>query len=165
LDQPPVQQPRSTPKSHFQHTVPSLSPKMTAEHSIDTPTTMRALVTTGEGRPAAVKSVPVPQAGVGELLVKVAAVALNPTDWMHAVNQEGGRILGVDFAGIVIAAGVETQNFKPGDRIAGFVHGGQYEDRGSMAEFLVADAKLVWRIPDGKSFEEASTMNCGYVSN
>jgi NADPH:quinone reductase-like Zn-dependent oxidoreductase len=94
---------------------------MTTEDNMitDTPTTMRALVISGEGRPAIVKSVLVAQAAVGELLVKVAAVALKPTDWMYAVNQEEGRILGVDFAGTVISAGVEAQSFKPGERIAG----------------------------------------------
>jgi NADPH:quinone reductase-like Zn-dependent oxidoreductase len=125
------------------------------------PTIMHALVTAGKGCPAVVKSVPVPQVGAGELLVKVFAVALNPTDWAHASVKEAGFILGVDFAGTVVAAGTQAQQYKLGDRVAGFVHGGQYEDRGSMAEYLVADAKLVWRIPDGKSFGEASTMNCG----
>jgi hypothetical protein len=49
---------------------------MTIEDNMitDTPTTMRALVISGEGRPAIVKSVLVAQAAVGELLVKVAAV-------------------------------------------------------------------------------------------
>jgi NADPH:quinone reductase-like Zn-dependent oxidoreductase len=128
------------------------------------PTMMRALVTAGDGRPAIVKSIPVPQVSAGELLIKVSAVSQNPGDWMLAAKPSAGRVLGSDFAGTVVTISSQVQEFKLGDRVSGLVHGGQYEDRGSMAEYVVASSRLVWRIPDGKSFEEASMMNCVYVA-
>jgi NADPH:quinone reductase-like Zn-dependent oxidoreductase len=74
-----------------------------------------------------------------------------------------GRILGVDLAGTVAAVADGVTAVKAGERVSAFVHGGQYEDRGSMAEYAVADADLVWAVPEGTSLEEAATMNCGCV--
>ncbi|EIN07976.1 GroES-like protein [Punctularia strigosozonata HHB-11173 SS5] len=124
------------------------------------PSTMRAVVS-AEGKSVTVKEVPVPKLGEGEILVKVAAVAQNPTDWKHAEFVPPGRILGVDFAGTIVQVGPGVQGWQIGERVAGFEHGGQWEDRGSFAEYLKAQAGLVWKIPEGTSFEEASTMNCG----
>ena len=49
------------------------------------PKTMKAYVTR-EGHKAAVQEVPVPTIDDDEVLVKVIAVALNPTDWMRAYS-------------------------------------------------------------------------------
>lgn len=123
---------------------------------------MRKLFTGGKGNPPVVSNVPVPQPGEGELLIKVAAIAQNPTDWKANDSKPAGLGLGVDYAGIVVSSGPDTvAEFKAGDRVAGATFGNHYEDRGSMAEYLITDASLVWRIPEKKSFEEASTMNCG----
>jgi NADPH:quinone reductase-like Zn-dependent oxidoreductase len=127
------------------------------------PPTMRALVTSGKGKPATVQLVPVPTPGPDDLLIKVGAAAQNPIDTRQAVLQPAGHSLGVDFAGTVVALGARVRGFKKGDRVSGFTPGGQFPDRGAFAEYVVADAELVWHIPHGKSFEEASTMNVGYV--
>lgn len=64
------------------------------------------------------------------MLVKVKAVAINPTDWKaldHEPNTEGA-VLGVDFAGVVekVADGNNTKGWKKGDRVTGSVHGGEF---------------------------------------
>jgi NADPH:quinone reductase-like Zn-dependent oxidoreductase len=123
------------------------------------PSTMRALVTAGGQKPPRVQSVPVPRPGAGEILVRVAAAAQNPADWKYALHQAAGRTLGGDFAGTVAAVGDGVESYRLGDRVSGFVHGGQYEGHGSMAEYVVADTTLVCRIPEGKNFEEASAMS------
>ena len=90
------------------------------------PAKMRALVTV-EGKKAEVKEVPVPSLDTDEILVRVKAVTLNPTDWT-TLDAEGmnGPLIGCDYAGIVMEVGEAVKRpFKKGDRIAGFAHGGK----------------------------------------
>jgi NADPH:quinone reductase-like Zn-dependent oxidoreductase len=62
-----------------------------------------------------------------------------------------------------------TKDLKKGDRVAGFVHGGnqvQPED-GAFGEYITAKGDLQIKIPENLSFEEASTLGVGittYVS-
>lgn len=135
---------------------------MTASAAV--PATMRKVFTGGKGNSPVVRAVPVPQPGEGELLVKVVAVAQNPSDWKANASKPAGLGLGVDFAGTVVARGPSApSHFKEGDPISGFTFGNHHEDRGSMAEYLITDASLVWRIPEYKTFEEACTLNCSLV--
>lgn len=103
------------------------------------------------------------------LLVKVKAVALNPTDWKHIAFELGadGSLVGCDFSGIIeqVGPGV-TKPFKKGDRIAGVAHGGnavQIED-GAFAEYVVAKGDIQMKIPDSLSFEDASTLSLGVTT-
>jgi NADPH:quinone reductase-like Zn-dependent oxidoreductase len=54
--------------------------------------------------------------------------------------------------------------WKVGDRAAGFVHGGIYEDRGSFAEYLKIDGDLAWKIPEGMRDEQAATYGVSAVT-
>jgi NADPH:quinone reductase-like Zn-dependent oxidoreductase len=88
----------------------------------------RAIVKTSPGK-AILTSFPVPRLRDDYILVKTVAVALNPTDWQtrdEAFEHQTTRVLlGVDAAGIVVEVGKNvTKDFKKGDRIAGFAHGG-----------------------------------------
>lgn len=75
---------------------------------------------------AAIKEVPLPKLRDDYILVKVKAVALNPTDWKHidfGLTEAGSRV-GCDYAGTVESVGDKVKKtFKKGDRIAGVVHG------------------------------------------
>lgn len=51
-----------------------------------------------------------------------------------------------------------SNGLKVSDRVSGFVHGAQYERMGSFAEFLVAKAANVMKIPDNLKDEEAASM-------
>ena len=75
---------------------------------------------------AAIKSIPVPKVPDDYLLVKVVAVALNPTDWTTLdAPGDPGTIVGCDYAGVVVEVGkAVTRKFKEGDRVAGIGHGG-----------------------------------------
>ncbi len=94
------------------------------------PATTRAVVARNEGDKGVtvVEDVPTPKLRDDYVLVKTAAVALNPTDWKTAEGALGGvpvdcRV-GCDYAGTVVAVGANvTQPFKVGDRIAGGAHG------------------------------------------
>jgi NADPH:quinone reductase-like Zn-dependent oxidoreductase len=127
---------------------------------------MHALVTAGQGQLPTVQLVPTPQIETHEILVKVAAVALNPYDWKIISTVKAttpGLILGIDLSGTVVAVGESVNGFRIGERVAAFVHGGDDKSVGAFAEYAKADAELVWHIPDITTFEEASTMNCGFV--
>lgn len=99
--------------------------------------TMKALVMQG-GTEAKVVDRPLPKPRSKFVGVKVNTVALNPTDWKHikGLNQEG-LLTGCDFAGTVEKTG-EGYNTKwnVGDRICGFVHGGNSlnSEDGAFAE-------------------------------
>lgn len=93
---------------------------------------------------------------------------MNPTDWKHVdfATSHGARI-GCDYAGIVEEVGSKvTKEFKKGDRIAGFVHGGNevYHEDGGFAEYITAKGDLQIKIPDNLSFEEAATLGVGVTS-
>ncbi|THH20343.1 hypothetical protein EUX98_g8602 [Antrodiella citrinella] len=89
---------------------------------------MKAVITQAY-KTVAVEDVPVPIIDDDEVLVKTTAIAQNPTDWKHVkyVTQPG-TIVGVDYAGTVVKVGSAVTTISTGDRVAGFVHGGQYKD-------------------------------------
>lgn len=86
---------------------------------------MKAIIIVEEGK-AGIRDIPVPSIPDGWLLVKVKALAVNPTDWKHIDWNIGGvgARCGCDYAGVVEALGAGAQGFEIGDRIAGFCHGG-----------------------------------------
>lgn len=118
------------------------------------------------GQGAEVKDVPIPAISDLEILVKVHAVALNPTDFKHIdIISPPNSICGCDYAGTVVEVGKNAKGgWKVGDRVAGCVHGGLYPDRGSFAEFLKVDSDLAWRVPEGISDEAAATYGISAVT-
>lgn len=108
---------------------------------------------------AIITDVPKPSISENEILVKVRAAALNPTDYKHIdVISPPYSIIGCDFAGEVVEVGKDALGgWKEGDRVAGAVHGGLYQDRGAFAEYLKIDGDLAWKIPAEVSDEQATT--------
>lgn len=130
--------------------------------------TMKALVMKGDKQAAVVSDRPLPQMRPGYILVKVAAVALNPTDWKHIeFLNHPGLLVGCDYAGTVEKTGTGySKDWKVGDRLSGMAHGGnklQAED-GAFAEYIVAKADLAWRLPPRMSFEESATLGVGILT-
>ncbi|ODQ54598.1 GroES-like protein [Saitoella complicata NRRL Y-17804] len=114
---------------------------------------MQALIAT-EDHSAAVQSAPIPPPSSAQILVRVHAVAQNPTDWKHvAALSEPGNYVGCDFAGVVEAVGDSVKTRQVGDRVAGFVHGGI----GSFAEYLITEPAVTFAIPSSTSFKAAAT--------
>lgn len=125
---------------------------------------MKAIKIQGQGK-ASVVDTPVPQLRPGTVLVKPVALALNPTDWKHIAFVPGteGCTSGCDYAGVVQEVGPGVTSIKKGDRIAGWSHGGNSDNKedGSFAEYLVAKEGIELKIPEGVSFEEAATLGVG----
>ncbi|KAF2845346.1 GroES-like protein [Plenodomus tracheiphilus IPT5] len=105
------------------------------------------------------KDVPKPTIADNEILVKVRAVALNPTDAKHIdLIGPSGCIVGCDYAGTVDQVGKNaTHLWNIGDRVAGAVHGGLFPDRGAFAEYLKIDGDLAWKVPENVDDATATT--------
>lgn len=109
-----------------------------------------------------VDEVPVPVPGPGEVLIKLAASAVNHFDIMlrdgrmaQIVPLELPAILGGDGAGTIEVVGPEVGDFQVGDRvIADFATNG----RGSHAGYGIAPVTAIAILPDSLSFETGVTL-------
>ncbi|EEP78967.1 predicted protein [Uncinocarpus reesii 1704] len=97
-----------------------------------------------------------------QVLVKTAAVALNPCDWKMPTNFPcPGAGNGSDYAGTIVAIGPGVPpRFKIGDRVAGAVHASNPLDpaSGAFAEYVPGYVDHMWKIPDSLSMEEATAI-------
>jgi len=87
------------------------------------PATMQAAVYHGVND-VRVETVPVPQIGRGELLVRVHTCGICGTDLKKIAtgSQSPPRIFGHETSGVVAALGAGVSNFSPGDRVVVFHH-------------------------------------------
>jgi NADPH:quinone reductase-like Zn-dependent oxidoreductase len=118
------------------------------------------------GQGCSIKEIPTPSIEDHEILVKVTAVALNPTDFKHIdFLSPPNSIIGCDYAGEVVLVGkAALGGWQLGDRVAGLVHGGVYPDRGAFAEYLKTDADLTWKVPASVTDEAAATYGVSAVT-
>jgi putative PIG3 family NAD(P)H quinone oxidoreductase len=99
----------------------------------------------------------------GEVLVKVVATSINRPD---LVQRQGNyppppgdsEILGLEVAGTIAELGPGVSGWEVGDRVITLVGGGGY------AEYAVAYASHLMRIPDSLSFEEAACICESYIT-
>ena len=107
---------------------------------------MRAVTQDSLGDPdvLTVVEVPRPEPRPNEILVRVQAASLNPTDRKHRAN--GGFLgkppftLGWDLSGIVEATGIGVWRFRPGDEVFGML---PYPfGHGAHAEYVTAPARI-----------------------
>lgn len=130
---------------------------------------MKAVVWNGNGAEL-VDSRPLPKLRDDYMLIKTAAVAINPTD-AKALSQGRAAInglFGCDFAGIVDEVGpLVTKPFKKGDRVCGCAVGANSSnpEDGAFAEYIVAKGDTCIKIPDNISFEEASTIPVSAITD
>ena len=98
-----------------------------------------------------------------QVLVKVMATSVNRPD---LVQREGkyppppgdSEILGLEVSGIIEELGPGVTGWHKGDRVISLVGGGGY------AEYAVAYASHLMRIPDSMSFEEAACVCESYIT-
>jgi NADPH2:quinone reductase len=124
-----------------------------------TPDMMRAVIAEGSGGPEVLKVVqrPVPQAGDGEILVRVKAAGVNRPD---VIQRQGGYppppgapdILGLEIAGEVVAVGPHAGRFSIGEPVMALVPGGGY------AEYAIVHESNALPVPPGLSYEEAGAI-------
>jgi NADPH:quinone reductase-like Zn-dependent oxidoreductase len=107
--------------------------------------TMRAISQDTLGGTEVLKEVEVerPEPGLSQVLVRVHAAGMNPTDWKHRAHKiflgPPPFVLGWDVSGVVEAAGFGVTLFRPGDEVFGMLpypHG-----VGSHAEYVTGPAR------------------------
>jgi len=88
-----------------------------------TPATMRAVVYRGVND-LRLETVPVPQIGPGELLVKIATCGVCGTDLkkIHTGSHSAPRIFGHEMAGTIVEVGEGVTKFAAGERVMVFHH-------------------------------------------
>ncbi|MBJ3774321.1 NAD(P)H-quinone oxidoreductase [Acuticoccus mangrovi] len=122
-------------------------------------TMMRAVTAPVPGGPdvLAIDDHPTPAPGPTELLVKVAAAGVNRPD---CIQRSGNYppppgvtpILGLEFAGTVVAVGRAATRYKVGDEVTALVPGGGY------AEYCAVDEANALPVPKGLSLAEAAAL-------
>lgn len=100
-----------------------------------------------------------------QVLIKVYAASINPVDAKRTVlNFEGDNkntlIIGYDVAGIVQAVGEQVNQFKQGDRVFGDILADTLGPKttGSFAEYTLAPAHTLAKIPHRVSFTDAAAL-------
>ena len=94
-----------------------------------------------------------PAPGPGQVVIAVRAAGLNFRDVMNAMGLYPGDPgpLGGECAGVVVEVGPGVAHVQVGDRVMGIAPA-------SFAAYALTDARLVTRIPDRLTFEEAATI-------
>ena len=100
---------------------------------------------------------PVPQAGPGQLLIKVSAAGVNRPDvlqrkGMYPVPASASPIPGLEVCGEVVACGEGTSKFSKGEQICALVNGGGY------AEYVAVPEGQCLPVPSGLSAVEAAAL-------
>lgn len=134
------------------------------------PSNRAAFLTKAKDHPLKIGPADLPTAGEGEIIVKVAAIAINPMDWMiQALGDDLFAWLqypfigGTDVAGTVSEVGPGVTNFSVGDRVLG-VSIGFVAREGAFQEHVAVSSNLASAIPAPLSFAEASVLPLGYTT-
>jgi alcohol dehydrogenase, propanol-preferring len=151
------------------------------------PQTMKAAVAHQFGKPLRLEDVPVPRPGPGQVLVRVVASGVCHTD-LHAMGGDWPIkpklpfIPGHEAAGHVAAIGPDVRLLKEGERVGvPWLHSAcgtceycltgwetlcpikqttGYSVDGGYAEYVLAQAAYVGRLPDGLEFAVAAPILC-----
>ncbi|ADB32032.1 Alcohol dehydrogenase zinc-binding domain protein [Kribbella flavida DSM 17836] len=126
--------------------------------------TMRAVVARGAGGPEVLhlENVRRPSPGLTEILVRVQAAGVNPTDWKRrakggdATDADAPVILGYDVAGVVEEVGPGVTWLQVGDEVLGMPKFPVLP--GAYAEYVAAPSRQFVRKPASLSVEQAAGL-------
>jgi NADPH2:quinone reductase len=106
-----------------------------------------------DGGKVDIQDIPAPEAGAGQVLVRVRATGLNRGEINQARELRTGPTItaGVEFAGEVAAVGAGVTSWKEGERVMG--HG-----KACQAEYVVADPLALMRVPAKLSWIDAAAF-------
>ncbi|MFG3200584.1 NADP-dependent oxidoreductase [Streptomyces sp. NPDC048192] len=124
--------------------------------------TMRAISQDVLGGPEVLKEVRLerPKPRPNEVLVRVRAAGVNPTDWKHRATGgflgEPPFVLGWDVSGEVVETGIGVAAFAPGDEVFGML---PYPfGHGSHAEYVIAPVRALTRKPASIDHTQAGAL-------
>jgi (R,R)-butanediol dehydrogenase/meso-butanediol dehydrogenase/diacetyl reductase len=132
------------------------------------------------------EDVPEPEPGAGQVKIKINLAGICGTDLREYVDgpvmmavDKAPLTLGHEFAGKVVALGKDVDSFRIGDRVTGlgewycgychYCKKGMYNlclngpftglmEAGCMAEYMVAPANTLYKLPDGVTDEEGALV-------
>ena len=121
---------------------------------------MRAVVLRSHGGPEVlgIEDVRAPEIGPEEILVKVAATAVNRADVLHRMGlypdpfRGALDIPGMEYSGTVEACGDRVRGWRVGDQVMGIVSGGSY------AEYVAVHERQAMRVPKGIALADAAAI-------
>ncbi|MDD3311175.1 zinc-binding dehydrogenase [Pseudodesulfovibrio sp.] len=118
----------------------------------------------GEAPSFALRDIERPEPRPGEVLIKVAGSSFNPID--NKIAALGGKlgfapalpaVPGLDVSGVVEDIPHSMSRFQPGDRVFGCA-GGVADMPGALAEYMVADERLLAPAPKCMDLAEAAAL-------
>jgi NADPH:quinone reductase-like Zn-dependent oxidoreductase len=121
---------------------------------------MKASVVSAYGGPEVMKyqDMPDPELGVGDVLVKVAGIGINPEDLLERNGDLKDRwpmhfpaIIGLDVSGTVVATSDGVTDLKVGDRVCGWSYR-------TYAELVADKATLFARVPETMDLIDAAAI-------
>ena len=120
---------------------------------------MRAVIASGTGGPEvlSVGEVPDPTPGPGEVLVAVAATAVNRADTLQRQGlypppPGASDVIGLECSGTISALGEGVEGWTVGDEVCALLAGGGY------ASYVVVPVGQLMRVPAGVSLIEAAAL-------
>ncbi|KAI0513286.1 GroES-like protein [Xylaria bambusicola] len=149
-----------------QHTRPSRNHSFTMA-----PTNTAAYYSSDKAPSLEIANSPYPTPGPDEIIIKVAAAAINPVD---SKIQSAGTALfpfltypmaaGIDVSGTVVEVGSSaTSKFHVGDRVLGFLC--EFTSRsGGFQSYVAASTSVVTKLPKETSLIEAATLPSGVAT-
>ena len=121
--------------------------------------TMRAIEITEAGGPDVLQLAerPMPEAGPGQVVIKVAWAGVNRPDalqraGLYAPPPTASDLPGLEASGEVVAVGPGAQGIAVGDAVCALLPGGGY------AEYVATPAAHCLRVPDGMALREAACL-------
>jgi NADPH:quinone reductase len=133
--------------------------------SYDIPETMMAAAIDRFGPPSTLKlhRLPVPNPGPHEVLIAIDTAGVGSWDasirdgsWRKPGRPRFPLVPGVDGAGIIVAKGARVHRLRVGDRVYAYEFGNR--QGGFYAEFAVADASHVARVPRALDLRDAGAV-------
>ncbi|KRF00830.1 NADPH:quinone oxidoreductase [Nocardioides sp. Soil777] len=120
---------------------------------------MRAVIASGTGGPEvlSVGEVPDPTPGPGEVLVAVAATAVNRADTLQRQGfypppPGASDVIGLECSGTISALGDDVEGWAVGDQVCALLAGGGY------ASYVAVPAGQLMPVPAGVSLVEAAAL-------
>lgn len=98
----------------------------------------------------------IPKPGPGQVLVKVMASPVNPSDFLYARGNYRMRpqlpaVAGLEGSGLVVATGSEFESVRPGTHVA-------FRARGVWAEYCLVEADRLYPVEGNLSFVESGQL-------
>lgn len=124
---------------------------------------MKAMVIRDFGGPGVFREAEIekPRVKNGYVLVRVYASSVNPIETkmrsglVPAITPAFPAVLNGDFSGVVEAVGEDVDGFAAGDAVFGCA-GGVAGETGALAEYMLADSRLIWHKPANADFDTAA---------